>query len=107
MALIEEGSCSNTKYYKQLEKDYEKNERKSHNIELISTIFVVGLAIVSVIAVTVIGIWAIVNGTNSKTAQESYIVDQETGVNYIMYDGELVPRYNTDGTLYISEVEVG
>lgn len=39
----------------------------------------------------------------------SYIrvdVDPETGVNYILYGGRgIVPRYNADGTLYVSEVE--
>lgn len=37
------------------------------------------------------------------------VVDEETGVNYIFYKngygGGLAPRYNPDGTLYISEVE--
>ena len=41
----------------------------------------------------------------------SYMVyiDKETGVNYMVYDdgksGGICPRYNADGTLYISEVE--
>ena len=36
-------------------------------------------------------------------------VDRETGVNYVYYNGGygggLAPRYNADGTLYVSEVE--
>ena len=36
-------------------------------------------------------------------------VDEDTGVNYIFYKsgygGGLSPRYNADGTLYVSEVE--
>lgn len=36
-------------------------------------------------------------------------VDKETGVNYIVYnsinEGGIIPRYNPDGTLYVSEVE--
>lgn len=39
----------------------------------------------------------------------SVIVDHETGVNYIFfkggYGGGLSPRYNADGSLYVSEVE--
>ena len=44
--------------------------------------------------------------------QETYvtvIVDNETGVNYVFYksgySGVLSPRYNADGTLYITEVK--
>ena len=44
--------------------------------------------------------------------QETYvsvIVDHETGVNYVFYKsgygGGLSPRYNADGTLYITEVQ--
>lgn len=37
------------------------------------------------------------------------IVDPETGVNYLFhkggYGGGMTPRYNADGTLYVSEVE--
>ena len=37
------------------------------------------------------------------------VVDKETGVNYIFYittdGGGMAPRYNADGTLYVSEVE--
>lgn len=33
-------------------------------------------------------------------------VDKQTGVNYIIYGGKCVcPRYNADGSLYVSEVE--
>lgn len=37
-------------------------------------------------------------------------VDEETGVNYIVYStnaykGGITPRYNADGTLYVSEME--
>ena len=36
-------------------------------------------------------------------------VDRETGVNYVFYksgySGVLSPRYNADGTLYITEVQ--
>ena len=36
-------------------------------------------------------------------------VDNETGVNYLIcdrgYGGGICPRYNADGTLYVSEVE--
>lgn len=43
------------------------------------------------------------------TTYVSVIVDQETGVNYIFYKsgygGGLSPRYNADGTLYITEVQ--
>lgn len=39
----------------------------------------------------------------------SICVDEDTGVNYIFYKagygGGLSPRYNADGTLYVSEVE--
>jgi hypothetical protein len=39
----------------------------------------------------------------------SIYVDEDTGVNYIFYKsgygGGLSPRYNADGTLYVSEVE--
>ena len=39
----------------------------------------------------------------------SVIVDHETGVNYVFYKsgygGGLSPRYNADGTLYITEVQ--
>ena len=42
------------------------------------------------------------------TTYVSIIVDQETGVNYVFYKsgygGGLSPRYNADGTLYITEV---
>lgn len=35
-----------------------------------------------------------------------YFVDEQTGVNYVMYNGEAItPRLNPDGTLYRSEVE--
>lgn len=35
-----------------------------------------------------------------------YFVDEQTGVNYVLYNGEAItPRLNTDGTLYRSEVE--
>lgn len=43
------------------------------------------------------------------TKYVSVIVDQETGVNYVFYksgySGVLSPRYNADGTLYITEVQ--
>ena len=43
------------------------------------------------------------------TTYVSVIVDQETGVNYVFYKsgygGGLSPRYNADGTLYITEVK--
>ena len=39
----------------------------------------------------------------------SVIVDHETGVNYVFYKsgygGGLSPRYNADGTLYITEAQ--
>lgn len=40
----------------------------------------------------------------------SITVDKETGVNYIVYldhrtGSGICPRYNADGTLYVSEVE--
>ena len=44
-----------------------------------------------------------------STTYVSVIVDQETGVNYVFYKsgygGGLSPRYNADGTLYITEVK--
>ena len=35
-----------------------------------------------------------------------YVVDQETGVNYVYYSshGGITPRLNADGSLYVSEV---
>ena len=43
------------------------------------------------------------------TTRVSVIVDHETGVNYVFYksgySGCLSPRYNADGTLYITEVQ--
>ena len=43
------------------------------------------------------------------TTYVSVIVDKETGVNYVFYKsgygGGLSPRYNADGTLYITEVK--
>ena len=43
------------------------------------------------------------------TIYVSVIVDHETGVNYVFYisgyGGGLSPRYNSDGTLYITEVQ--
>ena len=43
------------------------------------------------------------------TTYVSVIVDQETGVNYVFYKsgygGGLSPRYNADGTLYITEAQ--
>ena len=43
------------------------------------------------------------------TTYVSIIVDNETGVNYVFYKsgyaGVLSPRYNADGTLYITEVQ--
>ena len=43
------------------------------------------------------------------TTYVSVIVDHETGVNYVFYksgySGVLSPRYNADGTLYITEVQ--
>ena len=42
------------------------------------------------------------------TTYVTVIVDHETGVNYVFYKsgygGGLSPRYNADGTLYITEV---
>ena len=40
----------------------------------------------------------------------SITVDKETGVNYIVYEyyhtgASVCPRYNADGTLYVSEVD--
>lgn len=39
----------------------------------------------------------------------AFIIDKETGVNYICVSGMnglgICPRYNADGTLYVSEVE--
>jgi len=39
----------------------------------------------------------------------STYIDEETGVNYMIYfdsnGGGICPRYNADGTLYVSEVE--
>lgn len=32
------------------------------------------------------------------------LIDTETGVNYLLFDG-LSPRYNSDGTLYITPPE--
>lgn len=32
-------------------------------------------------------------------------IDLETGVNYFECGGNLLPRYNSDGTLYISSKE--
>lgn len=36
-----------------------------------------------------------------------YIVDEETGVNYVVlsdtYKGGICPRYNRDGSLYVSK----
>ena len=44
-----------------------------------------------------------------STTYVSVIVDKETGVNYVFYksgySGVLSPRYNADGTLYITEVK--
>ena len=38
-----------------------------------------------------------------------YIVDEETGVNYVVlsdtYIGGICPRYNRDGSLYISKTK--
>lgn len=38
-----------------------------------------------------------------------YIVDKETGVNYVVlsdtYKGGICPRYNRDGSLYISKTK--
>ena len=43
------------------------------------------------------------------TTYVSVIVDNETGVNYVFYksgySGVLSPRYNADGTLYITEAQ--
>lgn len=43
------------------------------------------------------------------TTYVSVIVDHETGVNYVFYksgySGVLSPRYNADGTLYITDVQ--
>lgn len=43
------------------------------------------------------------------TTYVSVIVDHETGVNYVFYksgySGVLSPRYNADGTLYITEAQ--
>lgn len=43
------------------------------------------------------------------TTYVSVIVDHETGVNYVFYKsgygGGLSPRYNADGTLYITEAQ--
>ena len=35
-----------------------------------------------------------------------YVVDQETGVNYVYYSshGGITPRLNADGSLYVSDV---
>ena len=42
-------------------------------------------------------------------ASAEVYVDNETGVNYLIcdrgYGGGICPRYNADGTLYVSEVE--
>lgn len=43
-----------------------------------------------------------------KVDEDIYIfVDKETGVNYIVYEhydrGGICPRYNSDGSLYVSE----
>lgn len=44
-----------------------------------------------------------------STTYITVIVDHETGVNYIFYKsgygGGLSPRYNPDGTLYITEAQ--
>ena len=44
-----------------------------------------------------------------STTYVSVIVDKETGVNYVFYKsgygGGLSPRYNADGTLYITEAQ--
>lgn len=34
-----------------------------------------------------------------------YFVDEQTGVNYVLYNGGITPRLNTDGTPYRSEVK--
>ena len=43
------------------------------------------------------------------TTYVSVIVDHETGVNYVFYksgySGSISPRYNADGTLYITEAQ--
>ena len=43
------------------------------------------------------------------TTYVSVIVDHDTGVNYVFYksgySGVLSPRYNADGTLYITEAQ--
>ena len=50
-------------------------------------------------------------GRDTKIASEGncsirYVVDQETGVNYVYYSshGGITPRLNADGSLYVSEV---
>ena len=52
-------------------------------------------------------------GRDTKIASEGdfsvrvrYVVDQETGVNYVYYisHGGITPRLNADGSLYVSEV---
>lgn len=55
-------------------------------------------------------------GTNTQTnyMQDTntwrIVVDKETGVNYIVYNGgrsgiDIIPRLNADGTPYVSEVD--
>ena len=50
-------------------------------------------------------------GRDTKIASEGnfsvrYVVDQETGVNYVYYSshGGITPRLNADGSLYVSDV---
>ncbi len=46
---------------------------------------------------------------NSETVPGTSVkvyVDQETGFNYLIYDGHMCPRYNADGTLYVEEDQI-
>ena len=77
-------------------------------------VVIVGL-VVTMIALS--AVWLNDNSSNEQTQQIKTInpefmfiyIDQVTGVNYMMMYayggyGGVCPRYNADGTLYISEV---
>ena len=91
-----------------------KNSGESSILGTIILGVVVGL-VVTMIALYAVGLND--NSSNEQTPQIKTInpefmfiyIDQVTGVNYMMMYayggyGGVCPRYNTDGTLYISEV---
>ena len=86
---------------------------------VIGTILLVAITVVlvAIISAVIMGMWLNDNSSNEQIPQLKTIntecmfiyIDQVTGVNYMMMYayggyGGVCPRYNADGTLYISGV---